>query len=110
IILLTASIAALSRMRVRFVPGPTDVNSELMTRCVLVMQGKLIGGIIAPVQPFLIGAYLGPQSVGIYDTLVRIPRLAKVVASLLISAMLPVVSRLDQRNNHQQFDKFGEAG
>ncbi|WP_204348438.1 hypothetical protein, partial [Klebsiella pneumoniae] len=65
---------------------------------------------IAPVQPFLIGAYLGPQSVGIYDTLVRIPRLAKVVASLLISAMLPVVSRLDQRNNHQQFDKFGEAG
>ncbi len=110
IILLAASVAALRRTKLQLVPAGRDVNRELITRCILVMQGKLIGGIIAPIQPFLIGAYLGPQSVGIYDTLVRIPRLAKVVASLLISAMLPVVSRLDQRNNHRQFNAFGETG
>lgn len=110
VILLIAAIAALGRTQIKLSPPGREANRELMTRCILVMQGKLIGGIIAPIQPFLIGVYLGPQSVGIYDTLVRIPRLAKVVASLLISAMLPVVSRLDQRNNHGQFNKFGEAG
>ncbi|MFK4506015.1 oligosaccharide flippase family protein [Bradyrhizobium daqingense] len=110
LILLGASIAALSRTRIKLSVPVAGVSREVMTRCILVMQGKLIGGIIAPIQPFLIGAYIGPQSVGIYDTLVRIPRLAKVVASLLISAMLPVVSRLDQRNSHRQFNRFGETG
>ncbi|MGY4619540.1 O-antigen/teichoic acid export membrane protein [Bradyrhizobium sp. USDA 4472] len=110
VILLCASIAALSRTRIRLSMPASTVSREVMTRCILVMQGKLIGGIIAPIQPFLIGIYLGPQSVGIYDTLVRIPRLAKVVASLLTSALLPVVSRLDQRNDHRQFNRFGEAG
>lgn len=110
LVLLGASIAALSRTRIKLSVPVAAVSREAMTRCILVMQGKLIGGIIAPIQPFLIGVYIGPQSVGIYDTLVRIPRLAKVVASLLISAMLPVVSRLDQRDSHQQFNRFGEAG
>ncbi|MBH5368885.1 lipopolysaccharide biosynthesis protein [Bradyrhizobium glycinis] len=110
LILLGASVAALSRTRIRLTVPAAAVGREVMTRCILVMQGKLIGGIIAPIQPFLIGTFIGPQSVGIYDTLVRIPRLAKVVASLLISAMLPVVSRLDQRNSHLQFNRFGEAG
>lgn len=110
LILFGAAIAALSRTSVKLSLPARAVSREVMTRCLLVMQGKLVGGIIAPIQPFLIGMYIGPQSVGIYDTLVRIPRLAKVVASLLTSALLPVVSRLDQRNDPKQFNRFGETG
>jgi O-antigen/teichoic acid export membrane protein len=110
LVLSGAAIAALSRTSVRLSLPAREVSREVVTRCILVMQGKLIGGIIAPIQPFLIGMYIGPHSVGIYDTLVRIPRLAKVVASLLTSALLPVVSRLDQRNNPKQFNRFGETG
>lgn len=110
LILFGAAIAALSRTSIKLTIPTLAVSREVMTRCLLVMQGKLIGGIIAPIQPFLIGMYIGPQSVGIYDTLVRIPRLAKVVASLLTSALLPVVSRLDQRNDPKQFNRFGETG
>lgn len=110
VILLGASIAALSRTRFGFSRPAAAVRREIMTRCLLVMQGKLIGGIVAPIQPFLIGVYIGPQSVGIYDTLVRIPRLAKVVTSLLTAALLPVVSRLDQRDKPAQFNRFGEMG
>jgi O-antigen/teichoic acid export membrane protein len=110
LILLGASLVAIHRTEIKFSVPTRPVGREVMTRCLLVMQGKLIGGIIAPIQPFLIGIYLGPQSVGIYDTLVRIPRLAKVVASLLTSALLPVVSRLDERNNRRQFNSFGETG
>lgn len=110
LILFGAAAAAFGRYRTTLsLPAP-DVRHDVLTRCFLVMQGKLIGGIIAPIQPFLIGIYLGPQSVGIYDTLVRIPRLVKVVASLLTSALLPVVSRLDQRANVEQFNHFGKAG
>lgn len=110
LILFGAAIAALGRTSVKLSLPAGAVGREVMTRCLLVMQGKLVGGIIAPIQPFLIGMYIGPQSVGIYDTLVRIPRLAKVVASLLTSALLPVVSRLDQRNDPKQFNRFGETG
>lgn len=110
LILLGASIAALSRTRIRLARPAPDVLRDTAVRCALVMQGKLIGGIVAPIQPFLIGLYIGPQSVGIYDTLVRIPRLAKVVTSLLTAALLPVVSRLDQRNKPAQFNRFGTMG
>lgn len=110
LILLGASVAALGRTGVKLLPAKAAGSRDTMARCLLVMQGKLIGGIIAPIQPFLIGIYIGPQSVGIYDTLVRLPRVAKVVASLLTSALLPVVSRLDQRNDQHQFRRFGEAG
>jgi O-antigen/teichoic acid export membrane protein len=110
LILLGAAAAAFTRSGATLSMPAPDVRHDVMTRCFLVMQGKLIGGIIAPIQPFLIGIYLGPQSVGIYDTLIRIPRLVKVVASLLTSALLPVASRLDQRGNTEQFNRFGEAG
>jgi O-antigen/teichoic acid export membrane protein len=109
-ILLGAAAAAFGRYRTSLSLPSSDVSHDVLTRCFLVMQGKLIGGIIAPIQPLLIGIYLGPLSVGIYDTLIRIPRLVKVVASLLTSALLPVVSRLDQRANAEQFNRFGEAG
>lgn len=108
--LFGAAAAALKRNHATLSIPNRDVRNDVLIRCLLVMQGKLIGGIIAPIQPFLIGIYLGPQSVGIYDTLVRIPRLVKVVASLLTSALLPVVSRLDQRADIEQFNRFGEAG
>lgn len=110
LILLGASIAALSRTRIKASRPAPGVAREVLIRCLLVMQGKLIGGIVAPLQPFLIGLYIGPQSVGIYDTLLRIPRLAKVVTSLLTASLLPVVSRLDQRNKPAQFNRFGEIG
>jgi O-antigen/teichoic acid export membrane protein len=110
VILLGAATAAFVRSGATLsIPAP-EVRHDVMTRCFLIMQGKMLGGIIAPIQPFLIGIYLGPQSVGIYDTLIRIPRLVKVVASLLTSALLPVVSRLDQRVNTEQFNRFGEVG
>jgi O-antigen/teichoic acid export membrane protein len=110
LILLGAATAAFRHSGAKLAMPGREVRNDVLTRCVLVMQGKLIGGVIAPIQPFLIGIYLGPQSVGIYDTLVRIPRLVKVVTSLLTSALLPVVSRLDQRADGEQFNRFGEAG
>jgi O-antigen/teichoic acid export membrane protein len=110
LILFGAAATAFARSGTTLSLPAADVRHDVMTRCFLVMQGKLIGGIIVPIQPFLIGIYLGPQSVGIYDTLIRIPRLVKTVASLLTSALLPVVSRLDQRADSEQFNRFGEAG
>ena len=81
-----------------------------MHRCLLLLQGKLIGGIIGPIQPFVAGLFFGPMGVGTYDTLVRLARVSKVLVGLLTSALLPVASRLDERGSSTTFQRLGELG
>ena len=76
----------------------------------LLLQGKLIGGITGPIQPFVIGLLLGPAAVGTYDALVRLSRVSKIVVGLLTSALLPVASRLDERGSSTAFQRLGELG
>jgi O-antigen/teichoic acid export membrane protein len=107
---LIASIAALTTKRARFGAWTTPIRRELSHRCLLLLQGKLIGGITGPIQPFLVGLLFGPTAVGIYDALVRLSRVSKIVVSLLISALLPVASRLDERGSLTTFQRLGELG
>jgi O-antigen/teichoic acid export membrane protein len=58
----------------------------------------------------VVGLLFGPNGVGIYDALVRLSRVSKVVVSLLTSALLPVASRLDERGSATTFQRLGELG
>jgi O-antigen/teichoic acid export membrane protein len=86
-----------------------DTQSEDLRRCWLVMQGKLLAA-LGPAIPLIVGALLGARAVGIYDTIVRLPRFSKVVTGLLSSAVLPVASRLEQAGAAKSFQRLGGAG
>ena len=105
-----AAFTALKWKATRFASWTADIRRELLHRCVLLLQGRLIGGITGPIQPFLIGLLLGPTAVGTYDALVRLSRVSKIVVGLLTSALLPVASRLDERGNSTTFQRLGELG
>ena len=107
---LVAVIAALKAKSTRFASWTADIQRELFHRCMLLLQGRLIGGITGPIQPFIIGLLLGPTAVGTYDALVRLSRVSKIVVGLLTSALLPVASRLDERGSSNAFQRLGELG
>ncbi|TCU64662.1 O-antigen/teichoic acid export membrane protein [Bradyrhizobium sp. R2.2-H] len=103
-----AFVAVVRKVKLAMWDAP--IRRELFYRCALFAQGKLTGGLALPIQPFLVGLLFGPKGVGIYDTLVRLPRVSKVVVGLLTSALLPVASRLDERGNAATFQRLGEFG
>jgi O-antigen/teichoic acid export membrane protein len=107
---LIATITALTKKRAKFGAWTTPIRRELSHRCLLLLQGKLIGGITGPIQPFVVGLLFGPTAVGIYDALVRLSRVSKIVVGLLTSALLPVASRLDERGSLTTFQRLGELG
>ena len=107
---LVAVIAALRAKSVHFATWTANIQRELFHRCMLLLQGRLIGGITGPIQPFIIGLLLGPTAVGTYDALVRLSRVSKIVVGLLTSALLPVASRLDERGSSNAFQRLGELG
>jgi O-antigen/teichoic acid export membrane protein len=110
LIVLAGALVALGTKHARPARWTAEIRHELFHRCMLLLQGKLIGGITGPIQPFVVGLLFGPNSVGIYDALVRLSRVSKVVVGLLTSALLPVASRLDQRGNTTSFQRLGELG
>ena len=72
------------------------MRADDLSRCWLMMEGKLAAGVLGSGLPFAVGAVLGPHSVGIYDAVSRLPRFSKIVNGLLTAAVLPVASRLEQ--------------
>ena len=108
--ILAAAIAALRLKSTKPAAWTIAIRRELMHRCMLLLQGRLLGGITGPLQPFVIGLLFGPTAVGTYDALVRLSRVAKIVVSLLTSALLPVASRLDERGSSSTFQRLGEVG
>ncbi len=107
---LVATITALTTKDARFAAWTIQIRRELLHRCLLLLQGKLIGGITGPIQPFVVGLLFGPTAVGIYDALVRLSRVSKILVGLLTSALLPVASRLDERGSSTTFQRLGELG
>ena len=105
-----AAFVALRHKHVRLLAWTQEIRQDILHRCLLLLQGKLMGGISGPFQPFLIGLLFGPKAVGTYDALVRLSRVSKVVVSLLTSALLPVASRLDERGSATSFQRLGDLG
>ena len=110
LLMLVATIAAATTKGVRFAIWTAPIQSQLLHQCLRLLQGKLIGGITGPIQPFVAGLFFGPTGVGTYDALVRLARVSKIVVGLLTSALLPVASRLDERGNSTTFERLGELG
>jgi O-antigen/teichoic acid export membrane protein len=105
-----AAVTALRAKNVKLVRWSDETRRQLVHRCLLLLHGKLIGGISGPAPAFIVGLLFGPSGVGVYDALMRLSRVSKIVVSLLTSALLPVASRLDERGSATTFARLGELG
>jgi O-antigen/teichoic acid export membrane protein len=83
---------------------------ELRSRCLALGANRLIGVGQAHASPILIGALIGPRAVGLFDVVVRIPRFLKIVTGVLNTAILPVVMRLDQKNDKDSVRRLFDLG
>ena len=108
LVFVAAFVAVQGKVRIAMWDDP--IRRDLFHRCMLFAQGKLTGGLALPIQPFVVGLLFGPKGVGVYDAVVRLPRVSKIVVGLLTSALLPVASRLDQRGSSKAFQRLGEFG
>jgi len=87
-----------------------DTRREVGNRAWLITQSKLIGAAQGPLLPVLLSWLFGPRAVGIYDLLLRLPRAAKTILSLLNVALLPVSTRIEEADATEQRRRLGRIG
>ncbi len=89
---------------------PRDARREVGSRAWLITQSKLVGAAQGPLLPVLLSWLFGPRAVGVYDLLLRLPRAAKTILSLLNVALLPVSTRIEEANATEQRRRLGRIG
>jgi O-antigen/teichoic acid export membrane protein len=89
---------------------PRDARREVGNRAWLITQSKLLGAAQGPLLPVLLSWLFGPRAVGVYDLLLRLPRAAKTILSLLNVALLPVSTRIEESDATEQRRRLGRVG
>lgn len=73
----------------------SDARSYVLDRSKVFFTSRLLGTAQHQSPAVLIGLTVGPQGVGLYETLARLPRFAKSVLGILNTTLLPFATRLD---------------
>lgn len=87
-----------------------DSSREVVRWSVTMLSSKIVGSLQNQVAGPLIGLILSPAALGLYDVVVRLPRFAKVVFSLVGSTVLPLASRLRSVNQHAATGRLAYYG
>jgi O-antigen/teichoic acid export membrane protein len=89
-------------------------SSECRTRIVesssLLWRMKLTSTANSFLPPFLIAQMIGPAGVGVFDVLMRIPRLIKVVVGVTTQALIPPAAMLDAKDDALRLGRLGMMG
>lgn len=72
--------------------------------------GKSIAVAFMYLPPLAIGRLAGPAAVGVFDVLMRIPRLAKVIIGVAVSAVLPAAAAFDARGQGAKLAQMSRTG
>lgn len=90
---------ALHRTRSQGLALRRDIDPEtrgfLRERARVFITSRLLGTAQHQSPAVLIGLTVGPEGVGMYETLARLPRFAKSVLGILNTTLLPYATRLD---------------
>lgn len=95
-------------LRFKF-PAP-GYRRTMYWRCWIMTQSKIAGAIQGPLLPLLVGAFFGARAAGLYDVLVRLPRFAKTILSILNASLLPVSAGIQERGRQDQMRRLARAG
>lgn len=69
-------------------------------RARLLFTARILGTLQHQAPTLLIGLLVGPAAVGIYDTIVRLPKFAKSALAVMGSTLMPAAMRLDAAGDH----------
>ena len=71
-------------------------------RARLLFTARTLGTLQHQAPALLIGLLVGPAAVGIYDTIVRLPKFAKSALAVMGSTLMPAAMRLDAAGDHRR--------
>lgn len=76
------------------------IQGYVWERARLLFTARILGTLQHQAPTLLIGLLVGPAAVGIYDTIVRLPKFAKSALAVMGSTLLPAAMRLDAAGDH----------
>lgn len=94
-----AAIVLLRAKGVRFRRWSVAVRRDLIRWSQVMLASKVLGTLQAQVGSPIIGFLLGPVAVGAYDAVIRLPRFAKSLFSLISTTVLPAATGLRARSD-----------
>jgi len=104
-----AWLLARSRM-LRLISWARDSRQDVIHRCWLMFNSRIVGTLQGTVPPLLIGVLFTPTEVGTFDLLTRLPRFLKAIMAPLYSVILPISTRIEETTDIRRQQILGRNG
>ncbi len=115
LVMLVCRAAAFGMIALRMLPAgkgrPIDgaVRRYVLERGRLLFTARMLGTVQHQAPTLLIGVLIGPAAVGIYDTILRLPRFAKSALSVIGTTLMPAAMRLDAAGDRDRLEAIGRV-
>lgn len=86
------------------------LRARMLESASLLWKSKLTSTASGLLPSFIIARMVGPSGVGVFDLLMRIPRLIKSVVGLSTQALIPPVAMLDAKDDAMGMGRLGLTG
>lgn len=106
----TFAIGSLRAAGVRATRWSPAIRASVFRWSRLMLANRILGAFQAQIASPLIGLLLGPAAVGAFDAVVRLPRFAKSILSLLSTTVLPLSAGLKARADKDALRRLGNIG
>ena len=110
VIVFLSALPLLRAAGVRLRGWTRETRGDVLHWSLVMLANKTLGTLQTQAASPLIGLMLGPPAVGAFDAVVRLPRFAKSVFSLLSSTVLPVSAALKARADANALRLLGSYG
>lgn len=96
--------------RWEFILPSSEHRARIFESSSLLWRMKLTSTANSFLPPFLIAQMIGAAGVGVFDVLMRIPRLIKVVVGVTTQALIPPAAILDAKDDALRLGRLGMMG
>jgi O-antigen/teichoic acid export membrane protein len=105
---IVCSAASETSLRLRSWTAPS--RKDVLHRCWLMFNSRIVGTFQQPLVPLAIGALYSPVEVGAFDLITRLARFLKATMGPLHSAILPISTHLDEATDTRRLQILGRNG